>query len=191
MNKVRPVCERELGREIKQRYGLADNVTQQDGLFVTENSIVGVELKLESKSSADQIMKYAALMVLEEKYLNKSLQLGLMFIVPQKAVSRHWQSVQLETPSINASYLDRLDGERLNRKVAAMLTKNRAAFASVLDRLSLSVITWADFWESLASIQQSLDCARCGDQTAFRLLAGLRAQISTHKGTGLQAESTA
>ena len=35
-----------LGREVRDRYGWGNkNVTQQDGLFVSPQSIVGVELK--------------------------------------------------------------------------------------------------------------------------------------------------
>ena len=56
-----------LGREVLERYDLAENVTQQDGLFVSDNAIIGVELKLGSKSWPIQIIKYAALMVSEEK----------------------------------------------------------------------------------------------------------------------------
>src|ERR1700730_18409382 len=39
-----------LGREILERYDLAENVTQQDGLFVSDNAIIAIELKLASKS---------------------------------------------------------------------------------------------------------------------------------------------
>ena len=102
-----------LGREIKKRYGLADNITQQDALFVTDRSVIGVELKLDSKSSADQIMKYVALMNFEEARANQPMHLGLMFIVPQKAVRAHWRSVGLEFA------FDRLNVSRSARSVLA------------------------------------------------------------------------
>jgi hypothetical protein len=54
-----------VGREIGLRYGWrkSENVTQQDGFFVSPSSLIGVELKLGSVSWAEQVAKYAALMV--------------------------------------------------------------------------------------------------------------------------------
>jgi hypothetical protein len=176
-----------LGREIKKRYELRDNVTQQDGLFVSNKSAIGVELKLESESSAGQIMKYVVLLNAEEKHAQQQLQLGLLFIVPKNAISKHWQSVGLNSPTIDGFYLDRLDEAKkpLNPTMRQLLVENRTALADVLDRIALTVISWDDLYNSVASIQKTLDRANCGDQTAFRLLAGLRAQIETHDGTGV------
>ena len=49
-----------IGREVGARYGWRDkeNVTQQDGFFVSPSSLIGVELKLDSTSWPEQIAKY-------------------------------------------------------------------------------------------------------------------------------------
>ena len=77
-----------LGREIKKLYELPDNVTQQDGLFVSDGAAIGVELKLGSSSSIGQLLKYIMLFLLEEKRKKHRLQIGLMFIVPDKSLSK-------------------------------------------------------------------------------------------------------
>jgi hypothetical protein len=60
-----PKISGSVGREIGLRYGWrkSENVTQQDGFFVSPSSLIGVELKLGSVSWAEQVAKYAALMV--------------------------------------------------------------------------------------------------------------------------------
>src|ERR1017187_8374725 len=47
------------GGQLAARYGFGnENVTQPDGFFATRESLVGVELKLNSPSSPEQIAKY-------------------------------------------------------------------------------------------------------------------------------------
>jgi hypothetical protein len=57
------------GREIWSLYGWGqgENVTQLDSFFVTNKSLIGIELKLNSTSWPEQVAKYAAVMRWEEK----------------------------------------------------------------------------------------------------------------------------
>ena len=59
-----------IGREIGLQYGWrkSENVTQQDGFFVSPSSLIGVELKLGSTSWPEQIAKYVALIIWEEAF---------------------------------------------------------------------------------------------------------------------------
>ena len=57
--------------------------------------------------------------------------------------------------------------------------------ADVLNRLVLAVVSWGSFREETEAIEQDLDCSKVGDQSLQRLLAGLRAQITSHDNTGL------
>ena len=72
-------------------------MTQQDGFFVSRKSLIGVELKLGSASSPEQIAKYMALMEWEEQLTGRRDQLGLLFVVADTAVKKHW------TPTWGAS----------------------------------------------------------------------------------------
>ena len=186
-----------LGREVLERYELAENVTQQDGLFVSDSAIIAVELKLGSKSWPIQIIKYAALMVLEEKLRQsggdfRKTQLGLIFIVPNDSLLTHWNDVHLSGPVIDAGYLSEISTEKLDRRLKPstelekLLAEHQEQFVSVLDRLKLTVVSWTEFRDSIAKIERELDRSKQqGDQTLRKLLAGLRAQIDVHDRTGI------
>lgn len=180
-----------LGREIAERFGwgLNKNVTQQDGLFVTDRSAIGIELKLDTSSSPEQLVKYAALMMLEEKRLGKQIDLGLMFIIPEKSLSDHWGSVGLSGPKIDVDFVNQINKEKLNSTIREIFENKKEQLTGALERLKLAVMTWADFRDSIAEIQKELDCARPGDQTLHRLLSGFRTQVEAHKNTGIGPRS--
>lgn len=127
-----------LGREIRQRYcwSKSENVTQHDGLFVSPSSILGVELKLKSKSSPDQVIKYASVFAWEERHSGPRENLGLLYILENPAEEKHWRECGLEGPNVDGSLLDRVDIEALPRKVRELVNSNRDVVSSVLDRVS-------------------------------------------------------
>jgi hypothetical protein len=175
-----------LGREVLSRYDLGENVTQQDGFFITKHSAICIELKLNAKSSLEQIAKYVALIVCEEeKSGNRFHNVGLMFIVPEKAISAHWKKTGLAGPTVSAELFEQLDKTNWHKTINKLFEDKRQHMASVLDRLKLTVISWTTFRDALADIENELDCSTRGDQTLYRLLAGLRAQINAHQHTGV------
>jgi hypothetical protein len=177
-----------LGREIGSRYGWrkSENVTQQDGFFVTPSSLVAVELKLESTSWPEQIAKYVALMLWEEAFSQPRANLGLLFIVPEAALSAHWANVGLDAPKIDAGFAGRLDPLRLPKKIQTLFEANPAEVQSVLGRLHLAAVSWGQFRAAIAAIETELDSHRVGDQTLLRLLAGFRDQLDHHDKTGVK-----
>jgi hypothetical protein len=176
-----------MGREVGSRYGWreSENVTQQDGLFVSTSSVVGVELKLESTSWPEQIAKYIALMIWEEAFSHRRENLGLLFIVPESAISEHWSNVGLNGPNIDESFVTRLDPERLPKKIYTLFETHPDQVRSVLQRIRLGVISWTNFAAQIIEIEQGLDPNRPGDQTLQRLLAGFRDQLERHQKTGI------
>jgi len=176
-----------LGREVGSRYGWreSENVTQQDGLFVSTSSVVGVELKLESTSWPEQIAKYIALMIWEEAFSHQREHLGLLFIVPESAMSEHWSNVGLNGPTIDESFVSRLNPERLPKKIQTLFETYPDQVRSVLRRIRLGVISWTKFSEQISAMEKELDPSQAGDQTLLRLLAGFRDQLERHQKTGL------
>jgi len=168
-----------LGREIRQRYGWSrtENVTQQDGFFVSGRSALGVELKLKAKSSAVQIIKYAALFAWEEQYSGPRNTLGLLYILETPADPRHWRECGLDGPQVDATLLDRVDIATLPKKVWQLATENRSGLTSVLDRMTLSAITWAELKAACNTLRANLDPVHPGDQALIRLIDGFVAQV--------------
>jgi len=52
-----------------------------------------------SSSWPEQIIKYAALLTLEELHKGPREQLGLLFIVPESAIESHWKKCGLKGAS--------------------------------------------------------------------------------------------
>jgi hypothetical protein len=180
-----------IGRESAKRYGwgVMDNVTQHDGLFVSAQSAVGVELKLLSSSWPEQIAKYAALLTLEELASGPRQQLGLLYIVPDSALKNHWYKCGLAGPVINRTFLDTQWQRKLPKVIANLFEKHREHVASVLDRITLGVITWEKLRQGMVTIQESLDLTHRGDQTLDRLITGFVAQLDAHRDTGITHHS--
>jgi hypothetical protein len=176
-----------LGSEVQSLYnwGKSENVTQQDSFFITDESLVGVELKLASTSSPEQIAKYAALLTWEEKKRGPRGNLGLLFIVPERAMASHWSKVGLDGPSIDNEYFAELKRAKLRGRILELFEKESEHVIDVLERLRLAVVSWTWLRDEIIKIENELDCSNRGDQTLKRLLVGLRTQIEAHKNTGI------
>jgi len=172
-------------------WGESENVTQPDGFYVSNKSLIGVELKLGSSSWPEQVLKYAAVMAWEEQYSGTREHLGLLYIIPDAAQEKHWSKCGLEGPHIDSSFLDRVSHDKLPKRVLDLLLHEKDRLSDVLERLSLAVVSWSFLGNELLAIEEALDQSHRGDQTLKRLLAGFRDQIENHQGTGVKAVSPA
>jgi hypothetical protein len=180
-----------IGREIGSRYGWGadENVTQQDGFFVTPTSLVGVELKLGSRSWPEQIAKYLALMIWEQGVTGSRSNLGLLFIVPEPALADHWASVGLGGPNIDGEFANRLDRAKLPKAIQTLFAQNPGKVEEALNKLRVTAISWSSLRDEISAIAENLDDAEAGDQTLKRLLVGFLAQIDSHDDTGFTSRS--
>jgi hypothetical protein len=176
-----------IGREIRQRYrwGRLENVTQQDGFFVSQRSLVGVELKLGSKSSAEQIAKYLALMVWEELESGPRDQHGLLFVVSANAIASQWKDVGLKSASLDDGFVNRVRGMKVPSRIRNLFAENSDRLNAIAGRLKLGVISWEELRNILVDYRSRLDHSRPGDQTLDKLLDGLCNQINRHGKTGI------
>jgi hypothetical protein len=178
-----------IGREIWRRFdwGEHENVMQHDGFFISNRSAVCVELKLAAPSSAEQVMKYAAMLTWEELVTGPKENLGLLYIVPNQAVARHWTKCGLDGPVIDRTFLSTKWRKPMPPKIQKLLNEHRGHVESVLDRMRIAVISWDQVEEKLCAIDNSLNEREPGGQTIHRLLSGFLGQLSAHKQTGLAA----
>src|SRR5438309_11402969 len=68
------------GRDVLESYFGPKNVMQPDFLFVSEVAIVSIDMKVKSKSSIDQVMKYALLGLVVEKQEQQQKQHYLILL---------------------------------------------------------------------------------------------------------------
>jgi 5-methylcytosine-specific restriction endonuclease McrA len=177
------------GREIAERYGWSrnENVTQQDGLFIGERTAIGVELKLESRSSLNQLAKYVALLVLEERVGGPRENLGLLFLLPEGALESHWRTFGITGAKVDASMFDAMQASGLKGKIKELFENDPDHVKSVLSRMKLAAESWSSFRTEILAVIAALNPATAGDQTLQRLMAGFLAQLEGHRGTGLTA----
>jgi hypothetical protein len=185
------------GEQLAERYGFGkENVTQPDGYFATKDSLVAVELKLSSLSWPEQIAKYVALMRWEQKKTGLRDNLGLLFILPEKAVQSNWSKVGLNNSSASSvrrcptNFFDRLDQGKLPARVRKLFRNEEGEIRRDFEHLHLAAVSWKWLRDEIAKIESELDCSARGDQTLKRLLAGLRDQIEAHGKTGISVGST-
>lgn len=171
-----------LGRETRFRYGWGRyaNVTQHDGLFLTPDCVLAVELKLNSRSSPVQILKYAALMAWEESVSGPREYLGLLYIVPAAKITGHWKACRLDGPVIDEAFFDVHFKQIKAEVVRDFMSDNEMAIRSVLNRMKLGVISWEEHRSTCSDICAGLDETRGGDQCLVRLLDGWIASVSGH-----------
>lgn len=171
-----------LGREVRQRYGWSssENVTQHDGLFVSEKSMIGVELKLNAQSSLNQIIKYAALMAWEERVSGPKEHLGLLYVLLPSSRDRHWANCGLDGPHIDSTALDRVELDDLSVRVRQLCRDQRDEILSVLERMRLTSMSWIDVMSSCEAFLVHLNMEHPGDQCLKKLVDGFIAQVMDH-----------
>ena len=175
-----------LGRDLALRYGWkpSENVTQPDGFFLTANSLIAVELKLTSTSWPEQLAKYLALMLWEERESGQRSDLGLLFIVPEAALAAHWTTLGLKDAELVPQFIERLNTAKLPRRITELFKGNPVEMQRIAERLRMNVVSWSWLAQELRAIEQALDPSSVGDQTLIRLLTGFRKQIENHDSTG-------
>jgi len=176
-----------LGVEVWKRYGWSQgaNITQQDGLYVSGDTVLCTELKLNHRASAGQIVKYACLMAFEEIYSGPKTNLGLLYIVPEGRLVSLWRECGLDGPRINSAILLDLKKKDLPKSLWQFLDINRDHIEDVLNRMGLAVLSWTNLRDMIASEEARLDRSKPAEQCLWKLLSGFRTALEAHRHTGI------
>lgn len=174
-----------LGREVAARYsGFANsNTTQQDGFFVGPQSLVGVELKVGSKTWRGQALKYLALMVAEEKRSGERERLGLLYITPapneEATFAQTGAGVDGRLPP---DFIEMVPKHEVNRSIREMVTGDRAHFDDAVARLKVGHTSWHQVAMEAQSLADQQDGGTAAGQTYRNLLIGLADAIVSQSG---------
>lgn len=169
--------------ELIERYNWGQNTpTQQDGFFTSPNSVIGVELKLKSPTEPSQVLKYAALIALEEKVSGVRENVGLLYIVPDSYREKILIQAGLSETE-NCRELLEHPKLRWTSFLKETLTSRDIDLTGVLERMTCRVETWSDHKHRLEKIASELSESDPGDQTLGRLITGYIRQIEDHGDT--------
>jgi hypothetical protein len=174
-----------LGREVAARYPemSGGNVTQQDALFVAEDALVGVELKLGSKTWPGQVLKYLALMVCEERLTGMRSRIGLLYVTPNRE-----GSIVLSQAGCGADgrlpedFLVSIPQPQKNSLLERLLAEHGALFEGASKRLQVCHISWAELHEAAQALADAETGKDAGSETHKRLMEGFVAAIESHSG---------
>lgn len=174
-----------LGREVAARYPeMRDgNTTQQDGFFVSERSLIGVELKIGSPTTPGQLLKYLALLASEARLSGRRDQLGLLFITPAKDRAKIFKQAHVRADgSLPSDYISSVPPRQINSRLKNILRQSEEEIADTIDRLRVRHISWHEFSHNCRKIAKAQDLTIAGEQTLFRLLDGLADAIACQDG---------
>jgi len=172
--------------QISERYGWeGQNVTQHDGVFTSNNSIIGVELKLKARIDCNQFLKYAAIIALEENQTGRRKDVGLLYIVPENRLKDIRSTLASWDGPVRRSMLQDHRSLKLNRYVANIIESDRPHFEDVMSRMRLGAISWTTLYDGVADEKRSLDPSDHAHQALYRLLDGFAEQLIQHRDTGI------
>ncbi|MCP4308853.1 MAG: hypothetical protein GY788_29055 [bacterium] len=124
-------------------------------------------------------------MAWEEARFGRKDQLGLLYIVLEAAIDKHWRDCGLKGAAIDASFLNIINPKRIPKRVQELFRDDADHVADVLNRLELAVISWSCIRGQVVGLKDELDVAHPGEQTLYRLLDGFLAQLDAHRNTGI------
>ncbi|OJH43582.1 hypothetical protein [Paracoccus sp. SM22M-07] len=177
---------RTIGREVGARHAefAPQQFTQHDGLYVADNAIVMMEMKLKARTSIEQYLKYCTLAALEEMVGGKKDHVGMIYLVPAGAVLRTRKDLRLDDPQPMDQIWDNPSAFTDKSPLLRLLANHPEEIRSVGERLVLQIITWDDFMRTMLETRD--DAAATGNETLENLMQGMIAQIQATPDCGLR-----
>jgi hypothetical protein len=174
-----------VGREAKSRYpDLAGNSTQQDAFFVSDRSLIGVELKLGSKTWPGQVLKYLSLMVAEEKLTGRRDQVGLLFVTPDEGPDVTFACAGVDAEGrLPDGFAASVSAKDRNQFIDRMLAENGAHFDDLAARVIFGHVSWHHVMAEALTIAADAEGMVPPNETLSRLMSGFAQAVAEHAGT--------
>jgi hypothetical protein len=173
--------ERSAEFEIQNSYQvnrtLSAGFTQPDLFFSHPDVSFMIEMKIQARSSADQVLKYVALSHLESKHANRVKPMRLAYLGLGGI-----ESTFPSQPKDRAQVIDRvakLDRSAYRHRWSFLDDEDWAAIDDRLHALELRFQTYGDLDGILAAYESSVDPLSPYSETVERLLRGVRAELSS------------
>jgi hypothetical protein len=154
---------------------ISSGFTQPDLFFVHPSMSFMIEMKVDAKSSADQVLKYAVLSHLESKGSKTSKPMRLCYLGRGGI-----ETIFRGSPTSTEEIIDRV--RKLNQREYQRKWKflDESDWESIYDRLSsmkLQFRTYPELDRLLADYEESIDARSPYADTVFGLIEGARAEL--------------
>lgn len=174
-----------IGRECEQRYGRDLNFIQPDGFFISSKTALAVEYKLKASSSPEQLLKYASLILAEERFGGPRHHPCLLFVVPEGREDRVLASTELPKPGNEGDFLSLIERRAKTHSLSHFAKTHREELLDVLHRLEVRIMNFGHLYRRLADERSLLTGDTPAEQAYRKLLEGLLTQLRAHANTGI------
>lgn len=181
-----------LGREIATRFpGFTDNTaTQQDGFFASPHTLLGVELKIDAPTSSEQLLKYAALMMAEERHSHRRANLQLTFVTPDVASAKTFAQCKLdEIGKPSGDYLGSFSNSKLSRVTKNALETDIKHFTDCIERLQVTHMSWSELAKACNNLADKARAAGGLAEALENLMRGMAQAIQDHPRTNTKSST--
>lgn len=177
-----------IGRESDRRHHSVAprRFTQHDGFYVSENAVVMMEMKLKATTSVEQYVKYCTLATMEELVSGQQKDLGLIYLVPVKAVSKIRKVLRLDDPTGWQKIWSEYSNQNTKAPLRRLFDNHKDKIHDVGSRMRVEILTWDDFLRHLTFAHK--DAIVAGNETLENLMAGMIQQIVATPDCGIDPE---
>jgi hypothetical protein len=170
-----------VNRELMKRYGWEGrgNLTQPDSFFVSNQSIVAIELKFNAVAELNQLAKYLMLFVGETLRNKNQPSLDLIYVFNKAPAESFKKKIKRDFQAVDSSMCDILVESLKNHAVSDIIKTHESEFRDYLNRVNINCITWKDFYDRLEAYSDGLSQGK-GDRTLKRLINGLMTELVEH-----------
>jgi hypothetical protein len=155
------------------------DATQADVLLIDESNIVGIELKLESKSSLEQIYKYAMLFNFEKDISGKDKNLYLIYITKNDFPSIFKEKFRSEDLVKSKFSINQIP-DKTKKGNISLLDKKKDIVAT-LNKTNIYFLTFTDYYEILNKIKTDIDVSDKYSDMLLMLINGLLNELETRQ----------
>jgi hypothetical protein len=163
------------GRNVESNFDLEVNTTQPDLFFLNEHSIVSIELKIKSKSSVNQALKYAFLGLAADLKQGVDRKHYLAFMAPGKFSNLWLDGFQTVDELKYAMILAASTFQMKSRTIDSDLY--RPKFVQLITDMSISFINYRDFSNLLQKELDLIPESSVASETYKKLLQGMIDEI--------------
>jgi hypothetical protein len=153
--------------------------TQPDVFFKSKTDLVAVEFKLGTKSSIEQLLKYATLFAFTELHQENNFNYYLIYVGRDKFSSlfkEKFQDIDLVQPHLDIAHLP-----DTTKKGNINLVPHKKKIIKIGKAVNLSFVNYQDLYDIFENCIQSIDKHNPYAETIEKLLSGMNNELVFRK----------
>lgn len=163
-----------VGKELDREWKV-DNGTQPDLFFAGRTTNVCIELKLGSKLTLEQVLKYVFLNKLEQRHSGLEKRYYLLFM-GKGEFRDQWREKFEDTKAMSLALRETTFSGSLKRWASKIMV-DEGEIGAAADKTAFSFLSYQGFASSLAAFKKDIDGASPHSETIVELFNGMLAEL--------------